>query len=93
MLLHYLEKFKRFIFAANIECSECCPLALTKACLIYYPITLLTVVCSKSARTSTSRYFWAMSRTGFLYVPACSSRSCTQLCLGADWLTATNPVK
>jgi len=28
-----------------------------------------------------------------MYAPACSPRSCTQLCQGANWLAATNPVK
>jgi len=51
----------------NSECSKCCPLALTKACLLHWSIALLTMVCSKSDQTFTSRCFWAISRTGFFY--------------------------
>jgi len=67
-------------FMMNSECSKCCPLALTEASsrLLNWSIALLTMVCLKSARTSTSRCFWAMSCTSYLYAPACSLQSCIQ---------------
>jgi len=32
----------------NGKCSKCCPLALTKPCLLHWSIALLTMVCSVS---------------------------------------------
>jgi len=51
----------------NSEYSKCCPLALTKACLLHWSIALLTVVFSKSARTSTmqSLLLGHVTYTGF----------------------------
>jgi len=46
----------------NSKCSMCCPLVLTKACLLYWSIALLTMVCSKSAQTSTRRCFCHVTR-------------------------------